>query len=357
MDHLYQDLMKLTQENDAFYYVDHVVNGKLMRVFSYRLASYEDFLLPGALECRGHTFCVKDCGTAELVSLPMQKYFNWNENPFTTNIDPNRIKHIMTKEDGSLISVSWYDGDLLVKSKTSFTSEQALAARQLIEQDEAFKHDLASLARIGMTINMEYTAPDNRIVLAYEKPALTVLNVRDNKTGEYISREECAYFSTVYDRWVKYHEVEDKEAFVKAVPDMEGIEGFVYVLDDGQMVKQKCNFYLTLHRARDEINNPKKIFESVIMESVDDLKSLFHNDPLTLKMIADIETKAIKEYNRMIARVEAFYQENKHLDRKEYAIKARGLGDGFFSLYMNKYIQRPEGYKDYALKYPEKFIG
>ena len=56
MKNLWNDLMALCASNEAFYFVDQTKDGDKYRVFTYRLASYSDFLLPNALECRGHTF-------------------------------------------------------------------------------------------------------------------------------------------------------------------------------------------------------------------------------------------------------------------------------------------------------------
>lgn len=75
---LYDNLMQLVKTNEAFYYVDHVLNDIIYRVFTYRLASYTDFLEPDALECRGHMFRVDGDGV-ELVSLPLEKFFNLHE--------------------------------------------------------------------------------------------------------------------------------------------------------------------------------------------------------------------------------------------------------------------------------------
>ncbi len=80
MNNLYNDLMTLCQTgDDAFYYVDHTVTEHTKyRVFSYRLASYSDFLKPNALNCRGVMFQMLDSGPL-LVSLPMEKFFNLGE--------------------------------------------------------------------------------------------------------------------------------------------------------------------------------------------------------------------------------------------------------------------------------------
>ena len=81
-DSLYNDLMKLCDENEAFYYTDQQVDGRYYRIFLHRLASYTDFLEPNALEGRGVMFEMdnegKDALPIRLASLPFSKFFNYN---------------------------------------------------------------------------------------------------------------------------------------------------------------------------------------------------------------------------------------------------------------------------------------
>lgn len=59
----------------------------------------------------------------------------------------------------------------------------------------------------------------------------------------------------------------------------------------------------------------------------------------------------------MIHTVETFYEDNKHLSRKDYAIKAQSMNDGYMPLYMNMYIGRDVDYKGFAKKNFKMFIG
>ena len=63
--------------------------------------------------------------------------------------------------------------------------------------------------------------------------------------------------------------------------------------------------------------------EAVLEEATDDLRTLFHDDPLVIKMIEEMELFVEHKYNSLVSTVEAFYTENKDLERKEYAIKGQ----------------------------------
>lgn len=87
MKTMYQNLMDLCSTNDAFFFKDFQRNQRWYRIFNYRLASYTDFLLPSALECRGIMFEITNEGAEEsdyseyiaLTCRPQEKFFNVNE--------------------------------------------------------------------------------------------------------------------------------------------------------------------------------------------------------------------------------------------------------------------------------------
>ena len=237
---LYDNLNKLVQTNEAFFKSEFVVDGLLYQIFNYRLASYTDFLLPSALECRGVMFCVdNDNETINLVSLPMAKCFNLLENPFTTDLDLSTIESIEVKSDGSLISTYRHKGQLKLKSKGSLSSEQAIDAMQWLDSNPEYKQALYDAAINGYTVNLEWCSLKNRIVLSYDKPQLIMLNVRDNVTGVSYYVNDLEKLATVIDHnKTSFNtpvdtDIEDKQQFVLDIPEMQGnIEGFIIRLID-----------------------------------------------------------------------------------------------------------------------------
>ena len=61
---------------------------------------------------------------------------------------------------------------------------------------------------------------------------------------------------------------------------MQNIEGYVIRLASGQRVKIKTAWYLALHHTKDSINSPRRLFEAVLEEATDDMRSLFYDDKL-----------------------------------------------------------------------------
>lgn len=355
------------QDSEAFYFTDQIVAGRTYRIFNYRLASYTEFMRPNGIESRGHTFELDSNGDVlALVALPMQKFWNLGENPAVMNLDLSKIHRIMDKLDGSLISTVRLYGSVngssyLVKTKGSFFSDQAVAARKLLDSPEYAALDYfceSMTVDHGYTVNMEYCAPDNRIVVGYEKAMLRVLNVRSREDGSYLSHDEILAEGCPPEMLVETFEApSNPREWIDSVNRMKGREGFVVELTSGTWFKLKTEEYSALHKTKDNINSPRKLFEVCVYEGADDMRGLFRDDPLAISLINDMEALVAKAYNHLSAVVESFYQANKGLDRKSYAIKGQAelAADGVFSLAMNAYIGKPVDLKEFMLKNYKRF--
>lgn len=352
---LYNNLIDLVRKNEAFYTVDHVINGSTYRVFTYRLASYTDFLEPDALECRGHMFRV-DSGV-ELVSLPFEKFFNLNENPMTTDLDLSQVDFIHEKRDGSLISTYMHEGEVRLKSKTALTSDQALDAMRLMHEDPTLKAMIDSAVKQGWTVCMEYTSPENRIVLPYQTHELRVLGARDNETGAHAGYEDLFFEFGDYMIEDHSHHGSYAEEFIASIPSMKGIEGFVIGLHGGQRIKVKTDEYFGLHRAKDSIQSDRRLFEVCVNDSSDDLRSMFHDDAYTLNRITEMEKVAGHAYNNLVQSVQDFHKSNKGLDQKSYAIRGqKELERIGFHCAMTMFQGREPDYKKILMRNFEEYI-
>lgn len=331
IDTLYDDLLNLaSDESSGFFYADHEFDGRVYRVFNYRLSSYQHWIKPNALYGRGTTFDVT--GEPTLVSLCMPKFFNVGENPMapTEEFIDNWAEFdlISDKSDGSLVTCFLsVDDRLMVKSKGSFASSQAIAAREMIENDVSLEVWILEQLNGGShSVNFEYVAPDNLIVLRYREPRLIYLNKISNFTGELIPSEECVDFTSVDD-----------------IRKMTGVEGVVAYMKNHPMraVKIKTDWYVSLHRIRDNISSKKNVIIAVLNEASDDMKSAF---PEFKDHIESIESEVIGLFNRvesgkikMLSYVDYSMEEGK--TQKEIA-----LGSMEESKEIEKQLQLPEGF-------------
>ncbi|AFU63907.1 RNA ligase and tail fiber protein attachment catalyst [Salmonella phage STML-198] len=331
MKELFNNLMNLCNDTDEsrFFYRDDISpSGLKYRIFSYNYASYSDWLLPDALECRGIMFEMIDGVPVRIASRPMEKFFNLNETPFTMNLDLSNAVHMMKKEDGSLVS-SYLDGNILrFKSKSSLKSEQAYLSSAMLTSitHEALLWRLLELARDGFTANFEYVSPENRIVLAYQKKDLILLNIRENDTGAYVPYNEIAKDSVLRQYLVESYEIPEGD-FVSDIKAMEGIEGYVFVMDNGLRFKLKTDWYTALHHTKDSITKNDRLFEVIVNNASDDLKGLFSNDAYSLKKINKFEEVYLDYLRRSLSFISTSYQKLRGLDRKTYAGEAKRLAD------------------------------
>lgn len=356
---LYNNLLSLTQANEAFYLVDQEIDNTKFRVFAYRLASYTDWLLPDALEARGIMFELDtDNNPVRLACRPMAKFFNLDENPFTMNLDLNDIEEIQLKVDGSLISTYIVNDKLYLKSKTSLHSEHCVAAMKYLGEDLRYKEELKNITKAGFTVNLEWCSPyyPFRIVIGYEKPTLIVLNIRNIQTGEYVDIENGELIDLQYINWAQKTEPDNIPEFINSISSLIGVEGYVSKFKNGLWIKTKSIWYQNLHHTKDSVNNPRRLYECVINETTDDLRALFHDDPTSLSLISDMEERASKLYNNVISSVEKFYEANKALSRKEFAILGqKELDRRYFSLTMLKYLGKDINYKQFMVKNYKEF--
>lgn len=354
---IYKELMSLVNNplcKEAFYYRGFSIDSTYYRVFSYRLASYSDFLLPSALECRGIMFEIdKDGNYVNLVCRPMIKFFNLAENPFTSDLVLNNktISNIYEKADGSLISTFLHNGELRLKTKGSLDGEQVIDATKWLNlpYNELLKKVLHKLALDNYTVNLEWVSPLNRIVLLYPEPKLVILNIRHNYTGEYLGLDNIP--AELQKHAINEVHCEDLSKFINDVPNMFDIEGFVILLKSGQRIKIKTLEYLRKHKCKESVDNIKALIENILYETIDDVKTLFIDNEFILNRIRDVENIVIPKHNHIESTVTDFYNSNKNLSRKFYAIKGQAVLDNLFHLAMATYVYGFADVKQFCMKY------
>lgn len=324
--------MALTVKNDysKFYFKDFITKyGTNVRIFGYNYASYSDWLKPDAIESRGIMFEMVDGQPVKILSRPMEKFFNLNENPLTENIDMSDVVLCMDKMDGSLISTYVDGGVLQTKSKMSISSQQAVESYQLFLDIE--RADLRArcleLANAGFTCNFEYISPTNRVVIAYGTRELVLLNVRNNETGEYVPYSEIKK-DPVLRKYLVGSFINGKEDFEESdIPELmakEDIEGYVFLLDSGQRFKLKTYWYSNLHRVKNTVSNNKALFSVVVGNGIDDIKSLF-DDEYSINKINAFEKAFLTYLKESINQLLEFRSTRAGYSRKDYAIEGQTI--------------------------------
>ena len=297
-----------------------------LTIYNYSQATqYEAKWDEVTLSCRGLVF--DDNGNQ--VSYPFKKFFNIEENRHT----PTNDFEIYEKVDGSLITVFNYNGELVVSSRGSFTSDQAIAAQKLFNR---FKVDMLDP---NSTYLFELIAPWNRIVVDYgDVEELILLGIK-SKDYECSHEELVAVSKYLGCKVTQLFHFEDYTEIQKL--NWANTEGFIVRFSNGDRCKIKFADYVKLHRVLTNCSSYDvwenlKTFGKLPEEMLKDVPDEFYN------WVHGMEGKLRKEFK---------YVENLHmahlsstlrygLDRKEFALRIQGL-EGvnhglIFAMYNNK---------------------
>lgn len=334
MNHLelYENLMRLP---DPFRWRDFEWCGRTFRSFGYAYIGDDSMWTPpGALDSRGTTFDVTD-EVPRLASLPMGKFFNLHEPacPIAYNERPDMV---MRKLDGTLLMTVTHPGagEWSLKTKMSFDHPAIADAEMWLLNNLMAFNEVGAMVRGGYTVCFEWTAPDNRIVVGYDKPCLNLLGARSHLDGEYIPVSSLGLMGPTALPKAPVLSVED----AYQVQESEGTEGVVIVMRDGRMAKIKSPWYLRRHRWAEA--KPKALIAAVLDGEADDLRAMFHDAPDILRRLEEVVEFIAGEAARRRALVKAFTHQYppETTSRKDYAIAAKGqVSPTLFPFIMDAY--------------------
>jgi T4 RnlA family RNA ligase len=194
--------------------------------------------------------------SGEIVARPFGKFFNISE---AKNEIPNLPFEVFEKLDGSLGIAFYYKDELVFASRGSFTSEQAIKGRELLDK---YNHEYGMYP--GYTYLFEIIYPGNRIVIDYEDmEELIVIGVIETKSGR-----ECSFEAMTSEGFkiVKKYDFDDYATIQNL--NWENKEGFVVRFSNGFRVKIKFEEYVRLHRIVTQIS------------TIDIWEKLKNNEPL-----------------------------------------------------------------------------
>lgn len=192
---------------------------------------------PQLLQCRGLILDI----LGNIIARPFPKFFNIEEVeefPSYTSFE------ITDKLDGSLIIVSFYKEEMIISTRGSFNSTQAIKAKELL-------HDcMRNQIYYGYTFLFELIGKKNQIVVNYEEDyKLVLLSIVRNDEGYELPRDSCL-------GWAKGHHLDIVQTFdgisdfkqCRELLKRDNAEGFVVKLDNGFRFKLKYADYVRLHK-------------------------------------------------------------------------------------------------------------
>ena len=313
-------------KTEAFFRMDKVIEGQNVVLYDYRLASISDFRDHQAFELRGLCFVEQEDGTWER-NLLMNKFFNINQTEgwMYDEVKHKKIVQLANKEDGSIISfVRFANGKIRAKSKMSFESDQAQMAQAVYDKDEKLRTFIDKCYYGSYTPIFELCSPENQIVLEYQNTELILLQVRDNKTGEYKDVNalgEKFNINTAEDFPESMKNLDDLLA--RKEIDTSNIEGWIGTFDDGQKFKVKTNKYLSLHGLiGPDAFRENLLIKTILDGNIDDVITQLVPGEKRNKIVA-MNEKVDKYFNHQVTEFIRLWDEfhNKYKkDRKKFAM-------------------------------------
>lgn len=233
---------------------------------------------------------------------------------------------------------------------------------------DSYRDEIEEIVRRNYTVNFEYTSPLNQIVLYYLDSKLRVLSIRSHLNGETLFGDQLISFLkennflTVMENVVSFKRISTSIKHQELVEDIrKETEGEGYVVEiihsnqKSYLIKIKTEKYLLLHHTKNAASSSSSryLFQCVINEQTDDLRSLYVGSYDMLDRIKQMEERIRPIYNQMIQTIELFYEDNKYLSRKNYAIKISKNNDFkiYMPLLMNLLTGKENDYKKFAINH------
>lgn len=198
---------------------------------------YEQLWDEITLQCRA---LVTDLG-GNVIAKSFNKFFNIEENQHI----PTDDFEVFEKLDGSLILAFWYDGEMVVASRGSFTSKYAIEAKRILE--EKYAHEIRYMKNIaswgGIATFCFELIGFEQIVVSYSvcDLVLTGVFIGDNETHP---RNFISEFGKNLTSAKSFEGLDWKN--IKQL-NWQNSEGFVVRFSNGSRCKIKFEDYLKLH--------------------------------------------------------------------------------------------------------------
>lgn len=254
-----------------------------------------------------------------IIAKGFNKFFNLGEMPETylTNLPASLKYEVYDKADGSLGIVFNYEGEWLVATRGSFTSDQAIEAMKILT-----KYDLTQI-QISTILLVEIIYPENRIIMDYgQERKLVLLSVLTMAYGDFSFEydREAVEITSVYTGMPlvdKYNmtieqclEMQDK------IPKLQ--EGWVVRFENGLRVKIKGTEYMKIAKIISQLS-PISLWEvmklgRVATQYLQQIPEEFR--PQWEPMVEALETRYMEIHED--AQMQVIQMKNMGIDTRDY---------------------------------------
>lgn len=207
-----------------------------------------------------------------VVSQGFGKFTNFGERPDFQPWDNSWKIEARHKLDGSLLIVSKYKGELIIRTRGTVDARQLPNGHEIDILIKKYNLFFETIKRgpedFYRSYLFEWTTPSNIIVLReHDQPTLTLVGIASHEDSmRYASQQYLDDLSSVYglNRPRKY-EYNSVEECIMDVAAWRGKEGVVLYSPDGQTLKKiKADEYCELHKLATGIKNINQVLDVFI---------------------------------------------------------------------------------------------
>ena len=218
----------------------------------------------------------------EVISAGFPKFTNYGENPEHFPV-PTSLRNctVMEKLDGSLLVVSKYKGQYILRTRGTVDASTMANGHELELFKEKFlkrlTHDTPDTWNVS--ILFEWVSPINKIVLNYgDEPDWYVVGIVHHSDYSLYSQEDL-------DMWAKNkgfkrpatYTFTDVNDLLQNVDQWKGKEGVcVYSKNDQTIHKVKGAWYLALHHMKSELSNIEKVMDVWLEQGMPDYNTFYN---------------------------------------------------------------------------------
>lgn len=192
----------------------------------------------------------------KILSAGFPKFTNWLEKPDIFPV-PSQISEcqILTKLDGSLLCISKYKDEFIIRTRGSCNVDKCLNKHEIDLFKLKYPKFFNSILD-GYTYLTEWVSPLQRIVLNYNEPDIYLIGIINNSDYSLIQQYELDILAS--DMLLKRPETHLFSSFddlFKSLEDKKNFEGYCIYSNNGQSIhKVKTDDYLIKHRFKSNLN-------------------------------------------------------------------------------------------------------
>jgi len=257
-------------EKDEYIVVNYVMQGNdtfppiLHPDTRYPLYMREDNNAMIRRECRGLIFNKN----GKLIRRAFHKFFNMGERKETLNVDFNDNHWILEKLDGSMITPLPLNEGIRWATKMGIT-DVSMQAEVFVAKNPRYTKLAKYLLEADLLPIYEWCSPKNRIVIDHKEDNLILTAVRNQTHGNYYSYNDIKTLAN--DFGIPIVKQFDPPEYMESVYESVDMEGIVVSFYNGHKVKVKSDWYVAIHRAKDNLLHEKRVLELILDNKLDDI--------------------------------------------------------------------------------------